>query len=262
MAAAPTRLLSTDPRAPLGKLLRLPLRLLPRKWVLPVLSGINKGRKWRVGSHIHGCWIGTYEREKQDVSASLVRRGMTVFDIGAQAGFYSLAFSRLVGDGHVYAFEPLAENCANLLDHLRMNRTKNVTVHQMAVSERSGIVDFQIAENNAMGSITKEPGAYRVCAVALDTCIEEGVLPPPDLVKMDVEGGESRVLRGAVRLLGQRRAIWLVALHGQQQKQECWGILHGHGHAIYRLDGVQVISPAEMPDEIYALPVHEGLRRS
>jgi len=259
MAAVLTRLLPTDPRAPVGKLLRLPLRLLPRDWVLPVLSGINKGRKWRVGSHTHGCWIGTYERDKQDVVARLVRRGMTVYDIGAQAGFYSLAFSRLVGDGHVYAFEPLAENCANLLYHLRINRTKNVTVFQMAVSDTCGIVDFQIAESNAMGSITDEPSAYRVYAVALDTCIEGGVLPPPDLVKMDVEGGESRVLRGAVRLLSQPRPIWLVALHGQQQKQECWQILHDHGYSIYRLDGVQVVSPAEMPDEIYALPEQGGI---
>jgi FkbM family methyltransferase len=259
MAKTP-RLLSTVLRGHrLGKLLRLPLRLLPKKQMLPVLSGINKGYKWRVGSHIHSCWIGTYEREKQDVCAGLVHRGMTVYDIGAQAGFYSLAFSKLVGDsGHVYSFEPLAENCANLVDHLRMNGIKNVTVHQMAVSEQSGIVDFQIAESNAMGSITNEQGFYRVCAVALDTCIEKGVLPPlPDLVKMDVEGGESRVLRGAVRLLSQGRTIWLVALHGQQQKQECWEILRGHNHAIYRLDGVQVFYPSEMPDEIYALPEQE-----
>ncbi len=87
-------------------------------------------------------------------------------------------------------------------------------------------------------------------------------LQPPDLVTMGLEGGESPVLSGAVRLLSQRRAIWLVALHVQQQKQECWEILDSHSRAIYRLDGVQVVSPAEMPDEIDALPVPEGVHRS
>ncbi len=205
MSAAPTRLLSTDPCAPLGKLLRLPLCLLPRQSVLPILSGINKGYQWRVGSHTHGCWIGTYEREKQDACARLVRRGM-------------------------------------------------------AVSEQRGIVDFRIAESNAMGSITDEPGAYRVCSIALDELIERSVLPPPDLVKMDVEGSESRVLRGAARLLSQRRAIWLVVLHGQQQWQECRKILHEHGYSIFRIDGMQVATASEMVDEVYALPEEVRLR--
>src|SRR5688572_27975846 len=94
-----------SPRSFWGALLRLPLRAIPKRTTVKVQSGINRGMKWIVGSSIHGCWLGTYELEKQPVIERFVRPGMTVFDIGANAGFYTLAFSRLVGEeGRVWAF--------------------------------------------------------------------------------------------------------------------------------------------------------------
>jgi len=58
-------LLLTPVSSPLGKLLRLPLRLIPKNAVLTVRHGINEGMKWRVGSGTHGCRLGTYEPLKQ-----------------------------------------------------------------------------------------------------------------------------------------------------------------------------------------------------
>jgi hypothetical protein len=86
-------------RTLLGKVLRLPLRLLPKGMAIPILRGSAKGLKWIVGSSNHGCWLGTYELEKQVALERFVKPGMTVYDIGAQAGFYTLFFSRLVGGG-------------------------------------------------------------------------------------------------------------------------------------------------------------------
>ena len=254
-----TRSLSIEPRSVAGRLVRLPLRLLPKGMVLPVLSGINRGFRWRVGSHIHGAWIGVYEKDKQQACLRLICPGMTVYDIGDQAGFYSLAFSRLVGTGHVYSFEPLSENCTNLLDHLRINNIQNVIVHQIAISDRSGLVDFRIGVNNAMGRIINEPSIYRVYTVTIDELIENG-LPPPDLVKLDVEGSEADVLRGAVHILRDRRSVWLVALHGQQPTRECWSIFDSYGYSIFTMDGRRIQSVSDMPDEIYAMADHAVLR--
>lgn len=251
-----TRFLSIEPRSVAGRLVRLPLRLLPKSMVLPVLSGINRGFRWRVGSHIHGAWIGIYEKDKQQACLRLIRPRMTVYDIGAQAGFYSLAFSRLVGDGRVYSFEPLPENCVNLLDHLRLNNIKNVIAHQMAISDRSGLVDFRIGISNAMGSITNVPSMYRVYTVTIDELAEKDGLPLPDLVKMDVEGSEASVLRGATGVLRARRTVWLVALHGQQPARECWSIFEQYGYSIFTMDGKRIQSVSDMPDEIYAMADH------
>ncbi len=76
-----------------SSLLRAPLALIPKSAVVTVRSGINRGRKWIVGSNTHGCWLGHYERQKQELIGRLVKPGMTVFDVGANAGFYTLALS-------------------------------------------------------------------------------------------------------------------------------------------------------------------------
>ena len=111
-----------DNRSLLGKLLRLPLRALPTRMVTRIRRGPVKGLKWVVGSSNHGSRLGTYELDKQDALRKFVKPGMTVYDIGAQVGFYTLFFSRLVGDsGRVYAFEPFAGNIQYLMAHVRMN---------------------------------------------------------------------------------------------------------------------------------------------
>ena len=238
----------------LGKLLRLPLGLLPGGAVVPVLSGINKGYRWRVGSNIHGCWLGSYEADKQRLMGKLVKPGMVVYDIGANAGFYTLALARLVGkEGKVCAFEPLAENTANILEHLRLNDCTNTMLYQVAVSDRQGLSAFHIAQSNSMGHLS-EGGTYWVPTVALDALLESGKLPLPDAVKMDVEGAESGVLEGANKLLAMRATIWIIALHGDQQRQEVGRILSGHGYRIFRLDGSAVAGDCIDSDEIYALP--------
>lgn len=248
------RLPELGPDGLLGKLLRLPLRLMPGRALVPVLSGINKGYRWRVGSNIHGCWLGSYEADKQKLMRQLVRPGMVACDIGANAGFYTLALARLVGTrGAVYAFEPLAENAANILDHLRLNRCSNTTLYQVAVSDQEGLSAFQVAQNNSMGHLG-ESGAYWVPTVALDTLIESGKLPPPDIVKMDVEGAESRVLEGAVKLLGMRKTVWVIALHGAEQRLKVGNMLSGHGYRMHRLDGSEIVAGNIDTDEIYALP--------
>ena len=249
------RSLATAPSDTLhGRLMRLPLKLLPRGMMVSVRSGVNRGLRWVVGSSTHGCWLGTYETGKQDAVRRLARPGMTIFDIGANAGFYTLAFSRLVGaQGRVYAFEPLAENVVNLLRHVAINNADNVTVIQAAAAHQPGIVAFQRAANNATGRITGS-GWYQVPAISLDDLIQKGTLPVPDIVKMDVEGAESRVLEGALSLLRSKNTVWLIAIHDEEQARHCQAILSDTNYRLYRLDGTELSPGPLFTDEIYAVP--------
>lgn len=225
---------------------------------MTVMSGVNRGMKWVSGSATHGSWLGTYEHDKQQLIQSMVKPGMTVYDIGANAGFYTLAFSRLVGpQGRVIAFEPLAENVASLRRHILLNGLSNVTVIQAAVSGEVGMASFQLGPNNAMGHLSGDAGAYMLPTVTLDGLVQSGTIPPPDLVKMDVEGAESTVLAGAADLLAQHRAVWLVALHGQAQSVLCRTRLMEQGYCVRALDGRELADAAET-DEICAVPSAAG----
>src|SRR5579871_1243331 len=105
-----------------GRALRAPFRLIPRSAAVPILQGPLRGKRWVVGSATHGCWLGSYEQDKQQCFAGAVSVGSVVYDIGANVGFYSLLASVLVGvSGAVYSFEPVPRNCHFLRRHVDLN---------------------------------------------------------------------------------------------------------------------------------------------
>ncbi len=241
------------PRSVVGGLVRLPLRLIPRQHVTRVRSGVNRGMKWIVGSSIHGCWLGTYEHEKQNLVPALTRPGMVVWDIGANAGFYTLAFSRLVGSsGHVYAFEPFAENVHNLLRHVRLNGLSNTTVIQAALAAQTDLVGFRAAPSNSMGRIAAEPTSYLVPSLSADSFLRRHPESRPQLLKIDIEGAEALLLSGAEELLESAAPEILLALHGEAQGVACRRILTAHGYSLYCLDGSAIGQGPIIGDEIYA----------
>jgi FkbM family methyltransferase len=225
-----------------GKLIRFPLALVPGRLVVRVVSGGNRGFRWIVGSSLHGCWLGTYESEKQRAIQRDARPGMVAYDIGAQAGFYTLLLSRLVGpEGRVVAFEPLPENGANLLRHLRLNAVENAQLLPVAVSAAVSVATpFTISSSPVLGRLGGEVGSrLKVPTLAMDELCRWG-LPEPDLVKMDVEGTEMEVLEGASDLLARRRTVWHMSVHGRPQWDGCIGLLRDSGYGLFSLDGVPI----------------------
>lgn len=193
-----------------------------------VLSGPLRGARWIAGAGTHGCWLGTYERDAQRFFEQRVRPGDVVYDVGANAGFFTLLASKLAGPtGAVYAFEPLPRNLDHLRNHLSLNRAANVHVLPLAVSDRTGTARFAIAESPSMGGLS-EHGGIEVQTTTLDEL--RATIPPPDFIKMDIEGGESAALNGALEVLRQARPAILLSTHGYEQYQRCCALLRGEGY--------------------------------
>lgn len=239
----------------LGRVLRYPFNLIPKNITLKIIFGVNKGRFWRVGASTHGCWLGSYELDKQKVLSHYVQKSDKVLDIGANAGFYSLAFSQLIGsEGKVWAFEPFCENLTNLCFHIDINELKNVYVIAVAISSNTGLANFSFGLNNATGSInSQEEGNYIVPTLSLDDALKMNYIEHPNFIKMDVEGAESKVLEGAKTILQKRRAVWLVSLHGTEQRYKVVNIFEKYGYKVSMLNG-SPLSPKEFCDEIIASP--------
>ena len=149
-----------------------------------------------VGSSVHGCWLGTYEYEKQALFTRTITRKSTVFDIGSNVGFYTLLASTLVGpDGKVFAFEPLPRNLSYLRKHLELNKANNVIVIDAAISENNGFTFFDASVRGEMAHIASS-GQFQVRTYTLDHLLELGQIPIPDFIKMDIEGAEFSALLG------------------------------------------------------------------
>jgi FkbM family methyltransferase len=244
-----------DAQSTAGQLLRLPLRFLPARLVVPILAGPNRGFRWRIGAFDHGCWLGSYELEKQQALRDRLREGMTAFDIGAHAGFYTLLMSRAVGDsGKVFAFEPWPANVTDCLAHVRMNRLCNIVIVPAAVGGIARLASFESGESSSTGRFAPTDTAVRVTCVTLDDLLATDGFRVPDLIKVDVEGAESQVLEGAQTLMRQHAPVWFVALHSLDQKDACLRLLANAGYTVSALNGklCDPSSPHTAPDEIVA----------
>jgi FkbM family methyltransferase len=175
---------------------------------------------------------------------------MVCWDVGANVGFYTLLFARLIGGGaQVFAFEPLPCNLELLRRHVEMNRYQNVRVLSCALGDFDGETGFDPGPgpSTTMAHIAAE-GPLRVCCSTADTLVAAGEVQAPDVIKIDVEGAEAHVLRGARRAMEHHPVIFL-ATHGERVHRECLDLLAASGYEVRAMDG----GPAEGTCEVLAV---------
>jgi FkbM family methyltransferase len=212
------------PNTVAGKIVRWPLRLVPRNTIVPVLQGPLRGKKWIAGASLHRCWLGSYEPEFQRILANELKAGGVFYDVGANVGFYSLLAAGLIFPGQVYAFEPLTENISYIRAHLDLNRIRNATIFEMAISDSRGQEPFSVERTRAMGRLSSG-GERMIRTYSLDTIIQEELAQPPTYIKMDIEGAELRALLGAQKCFARYKPTLFLATHGKRIQEECCRLL-------------------------------------
>lgn len=236
-------------------------RVLPRR-PYPVLRGPLRGAQIVLGSLAgEGGGASVYfdllEPEQSRALLGLLRPGAVFCDVGANVGYYTLLGSRLVGSaGAVLAVEPSVRNLALLRRHVELNRAANVRVVAGACAERDGYTRFEAGANSAVGHLAgatlaadAEASADRVPTHTLDGLVAaHGIVP--DVVKIDVEGAELRVLQGAVGVLRRDRPALLLSVHSDALRDACLALLRELGYA------AQPLAPSgTAADEYLARPL-------
>jgi FkbM family methyltransferase len=236
----------------LGRALRAPLAWLPEGLRLPVLQGPLRGKTWLVGAHTHGCWLGSYEQHKQLAFARLVAPGSVVYDIGANAGFYTLLGAVAAGpSGRVVAFEPLPRNLAFLHAHVRLNALDNVTILDLAIADMPGRARFASGATAAMGALSNT-GELWVRTSTLDALVQSAAIPPPHVIKLDIEGGELRALQGARHVLARHSPTLLLATHEDGIHAACVELLFELGYECAPLEASSGGAPSAQAGELLA----------
>jgi Methyltransferase FkbM domain len=123
-------------------------------------------------------------------------------------------------------------------------------VIQAGVGAASGLGRFSTDRGSSQNQLQKEDTSPLLVPVL---ALDDAGLAPPDLIKMDIEGGETNALLGARRMLREHRPIVLVALHGPEQRAACPRILRDAGLLVFDLDG-KLFHGSAPSNEIYALP--------
>jgi len=172
-------------------------------------------------------WL--YFRDCEPDVAHVLRQhlqpGGVFIDAGANVGFYSLLASSLVGpSGQVYAFEPMPVAHACAKRNLEQNRSSNVVLFHAALGAARAEADiYWNGDNHTLSSLRARDGVDQVCGrcqvLALDDMVADGSISrSPDVVKIDVEGSEMDVLKGAQRLIrGSRPPLLIIELNRNTQ---------------------------------------------
>jgi FkbM family methyltransferase len=166
-----------------------------------------------------------------------IKSGMTVIDIGAHIGYYTLLFAKYVGaTGSVFSFEPSPSNFDMLARNVELNHLSRVRICNSAIFSRCGEISISIPDdsNSGQASLIESVGSRRlqVRSTTLDAaCATLDIRP--DFVKIDVEGSESDVLAGARETIRQYRPKMLIELHhldGNPSGNPVPGFLTGLGY--------------------------------
>jgi len=152
------------------------------------------------------------EQSDYEMVMNLTRDGDTIFDIGANVGWYTLTLAEWYPHSHVYAFEPVPKTFAVLQKHITQNGLTNILAFNFGFSDKEGTVNFYYyPEDSGNASLVNVSGYDNVetfqCAVwKLDRFVHENNTHP-DFIKCDVEGAEILVFKGGLKTLERDKPI-------------------------------------------------------
>lgn len=212
-------------------------------------------------------WLGTYEPELAEAARVFLEPGMTVYDVGANIGYVSLLLAHHVRpNGKVFAFEALPANVERIRRNVALNALENrITLIEAAVAERGGEITFFVHESVGMGKAAGSAGRceeqyqaqIKVPALSLDEFVYEQGNPPPDAVKMDIEGGEVLALPGMKRILSEHHPLLFLELHGPESEQAAWRALTAAGYTLHEMspDYPIIATPEKLGWKAYVIAV-------
>ena len=210
-----------------------------------IAAGVAKGLKMVLDLQSEkDYWLGTYESDLGAAVRKLIQSGDVVYDVGANVGYVSLLSARLSGEsGKIFAFEPLPANVNRLRKNVLINALESrIIVTHAAVIDTVQPVTFLTHPSGAMGKALGSAGRdeqyngrITVPGLALDAFVYDENHPTPDIIKMDIEGGEGRALAGMPRILAEKRPILLIELHGEKAARQVWNHLRQHNFSVHQM---------------------------
>ena len=199
---------------------------------IPVPARLPFGAWWLVRNDDSGRAIrnGRFEEAEVAFVERFLQPGMTVLDLGAHHGYYTLLASKRVGvGGRVIAFEPSPRERRALRLHLTLNRCKNVVVQGLALGEENTESNLYVVNGLSTGCNSLRPpdvvsgtSSVSVRVARLDDWLAAHKIERIDFIKIDVEGAELSVLKSAEQLFGRRpRPVILAEV--QDVRTQPWG---------------------------------------
>jgi FkbM family methyltransferase len=220
-------------------------------------------------------WFADHDQEYEPEVCRFLKQVLTpgdcFIDVGAHIGYFTILASRLVESGKVYSFEPENYNHQCLLDNIKLNGFTNVTAFQKCVGDKEAEVELFVNLDNDGGHSLWWPGqhpantrtresertAQRVGMVTLDSVVDF----VPKAIKIDAEGSELLVIKGAERLIRQHKPMVIMEMNYSAlmwmgtSKNELADYMDALGYATYMLETGDIVDLKKIDNGQYVFNV-------
>jgi FkbM family methyltransferase len=204
-----------------------------------------------------GMYKNYFEHQELEVYQKIIKSGMTVVDAGANIGLYSLIASKLVGPkGKVFSFEPSKKTFTRLLENIKLNKCNNITPIDTGLGDQenltltlqqdagNGDAERYLSptnnENIRGNTVTPKIEEEQVVIDMLDNCLERFGVKKIDFLKIDTEGFEYYILKGASKVIQNSPNIMILlectetlTARAKTSQKDVFDILKGHNLNIY-----------------------------
>jgi len=203
--------------------------------------------------------LGFYEAPLAHFFIRSLQTDSVVLDVGAYIGQYTLLAAKYAPAGRVIALEPHPESYQRLQSHICLNRLSNVRALNLAAGRtpgRSSLVSSdQFSDSRLLPTNRSGDSVIDVEVLPVDQIVREAALPRVDVMKIDVEGAEGQVLRGAQETLSQFHPLLIVELDRERERafgdepEKVLDYLRNLGYAFYALRRRRLIPLAGLPGD-------------
>ena len=177
-----------------------------------------------------------HEKIYEKVNSFIPKEGDIVFDVGSHIGFFTIHAAKKCGNkGKVYCFEPNPDTFKRLKKNIDINDLINVNSNNIAISDEKGLIKLRIGESSE-GSTIMESGSLEfysdyteIESITLDEIISSENIKKIDILKIDAEGAEVLILKGAIKKTIPIVNKILIETHSLKLKKQCENILIQEG---------------------------------
>lgn len=221
---------------------------------------IVNGNLYRMPSSVSKAFRPFYNNKVEVQEVSLIRNETNgvnnIVDVGANIGLLSLEIAK-TANGGIYCFEPNPYTFSKLVEFVGLNnKNKDFKFVCAAVGEKSGFTDFYVSERDYLGvmssQVNTDPSAklIKVPVISLDDYFD-GKTIKIDFIKIDVEGAELFVLKGAEKILKEDSPMLLIEIHGPflhrfgYTVSDFFEYVYGLGYKSYNILTSQLLTPED-----------------
>ncbi len=229
------------------------LKTFPTLWGTKMTSYLPEGNTF--------YFYGYCEANLTNFLLRFLTPDMTFIDVGAHVGMYSMLAGEIIETGQIHSFEPTPRTFALLEKNTK--HLKNITLYNKALSSQDETLTFQdygagygaynTASQEGAPALHHAPSEYQVAATSLSKICQEKSLEP-DLIKLDAEGHEWKILEGATTLLqATPRPLFTIEVAGgtewAEHRQRTFAILSEARYLPYTIKESGLVSPHEFKDD-------------